>query len=65
MAAVVTMLANDETLPARLRDHALTGDWAWHRECHLNPDLLLIYAKLGEDGLALVRLGSHSELRLM
>lgn len=38
------------------------GDWAGYRECHLKPDLLLIYGKLGADTLRLARLGSHSEL---
>jgi mRNA interferase YafQ len=40
----------------------LTGDWAGYRECHLKPDLLLIYRKIGEETLTLARLGSHSEL---
>lgn len=47
--------------PKRLKDHALSGDWKDHRECHLKPDLLLIY-RITDDGITLVRLGSHSEL---
>jgi mRNA interferase YafQ len=42
-------------------DHALAGDWHDHRDCHLKPDLLLIYRKV-DNVLQLVRLGSHSEL---
>lgn len=36
--AVITALANGETLPAKNRDHALTGPWSEHRECHILPD---------------------------
>ena len=55
------MLASDEALPARLRDHALSGNWSGFRECHVRPDLLLIYEK-PQGTLRLIRLGSHSEL---
>ena len=44
------------------RDHALSGKWAGYRECHIKPDLLLIYRKVNTDTLRLARLGSHSEL---
>jgi mRNA interferase YafQ len=47
-------------LPAK-RDHPLSGEWIGHRECHLAPDLLLIYRK-SPGLLELTRLGSHSEL---
>jgi mRNA interferase YafQ len=57
----VRMLASDVPLPARFRDHALSGQWSGFRECHLRPDLLLIYEK-PPDILRLIRLGSHSEL---
>lgn len=59
---LLELLAADLPLPARHRDHALTGNWADHRECHLKPDLLLIYRKAAEGLLQLVRLGSHSDL---
>ena len=59
---VLLALAADATPDARLRDHELVGDWANYRECHLKPDLLLIYQKAGSDVLRLARLGSHSEL---
>ena len=60
--AIVATLARDEPLAMRHRDHALTGEWKDHRDCHVRPDLVLIYRKLDNDTLELVRLGSHSEL---
>ena len=48
-------------LPERNRDHALSGNWSGYRECHVRPDLLLIY-EMAEGVLRLIRLGSHSEL---
>ncbi len=59
---VVELLANDKPLEPRHRDHALTGDWKDHRDCHIKPDLVLIYRKPDAERLQLVRLGSHSEL---
>ncbi len=64
LLAVVETLAKDETLPARYSDHALTGAWKGHRDCHVKPDLVLIYRKPDGETLELVRLGSHSELEL-
>lgn len=64
LAAVVALLATDAPLDERYRDHALTGDWKDHRDCHIRPDLVLIYRKPDDDTLQLVRLGSHSELGL-
>jgi mRNA interferase YafQ len=61
---IVEALQNDHTLEPRHRDHALTGDWNDHRDCHIRPDLLLIYRKPDDETLQLVRLGSHAELGL-
>lgn len=64
---VMDMLSSDAVLPEKYRDHALTGDWKDHRDCHIKPDLVLIYQKTDDDELLilqLVRLGSHSELGL-
>ena len=61
---IIAMLANDELLPERCRDHALTGEWKDFRDCHIKPDLVLIYQKLDDERLVLARLGSHSELWL-
>jgi mRNA interferase YafQ len=49
-------------LPRRYFDHALSGEWQDCRDCHIKPDLILIYRKPDETSLELVRLGSHSEL---
>ncbi len=59
---VLYKLIHDEVLPEKYRDHALSGDWSDYRECHIKPDLLLIYKKTEENTLRLARLGSHSEL---
>jgi mRNA interferase YafQ len=61
---VVNTLAQGEPLTERDRDHALTGDWRDHRDCHIKPDLILIYRKPDAETLQLVRLGSHAELGL-
>jgi mRNA interferase YafQ len=61
---IVKALANDEPLAEKHRDHALTGEWKDHRDCHVKPDLVLIYRKPDKEVLQLVRLGSHSELGL-
>ncbi|MGH6988435.1 MAG: type II toxin-antitoxin system YafQ family toxin [Stellaceae bacterium] len=56
------MLAADLPLPRRYFDHALSGEWQDFRDCHIRPDLILIYRKPDEATLELVRLGSHGEL---
>lgn len=61
---VLRQLAADEPLEARFRDHGLAGEWKDHRDCHIRPDLVLIYRKPDGETLQLVRLGSHSELGL-
>jgi mRNA interferase YafQ len=62
LSAILERLASDMVLPENSRDHALSGDWAGYRECHVKPDLLLIYRRVNQDILRLARLGSHSEL---
>jgi mRNA interferase YafQ len=62
LTPILSALANDISLEARHRDHGLSGEWSGYRECHIKPDLLLIYRKPDEETLQLVRLGSHSEL---
>ena len=61
---IVEALANDQLLDPHYRDHALTGDWKDYRDCHIKPDMVLIYRKPDDVVLQLVRLGSHSELGL-
>lgn len=62
LAVVLGPLMADEPLAPRFRDHALTGEWSDHRDCHVRPDLVLIYRKLDTDVLQLARLCSHAEL---
>ena len=62
--AVLGQLVIDQPLAERHRDHPLTGEWKDHRDCHVRPDLVLIYRKPDDTVLQLVRLGSHSELGL-
>ncbi len=62
--AAVDLLATDATLPHRNFDHPLSGEWGDFRDCHLKPDLILIYRMPDAASLELVRLGSHSELGL-
>ncbi len=61
---VLVALATDQPLEPSYRDHALTGVWKDHRDCHIKPDLILIYQKPDNESLRLVRPGSHSELGL-
>lgn len=61
---VVNLLAADAPLPRRNFDHPFSGEWDDHRDCHIRPDLVLIYRKPDDGSLELVRLGSHSELGL-
>ena len=60
---VITQLAVGEPLPEKNRDHALSGNFVGHRECHISPDWLLIY-RYEDDVLVLTlsRTGSHSDL---
>ena len=63
LLSVVDTLAAEKPLERKYRDHAMNGDFIGHRECHIEPDWLLIY-KVEEDALllTLTRTGSHSEL---
>ena len=60
---VIKMLAAGEVLPAKYKDHNLSGDYAGCRECHITSDWLLIY-EVAEESLILylTRTGSHSDL---
>ena len=63
LESVVEWLATGHPLPSKLRDHPLKGTMDGFRECHLEPDWLLVY-RYREDGrtLELARTGSHSDL---
>lgn len=60
---VIRCLARGDILPEKQKDHALTGDWTGHRECHILPDWLLVY-RVEDDVLVLTltRTGTHSDL---
>lgn len=60
---VIATLSMGDPLPDKNKDHALTGNWSGHRECHILPDWLLIY-RIENDILVLTlsRTGSHSDL---
>ncbi|WP_462364042.1 type II toxin-antitoxin system YafQ family toxin [Pyramidobacter porci] len=60
---IVEMLAKEQTLPQECRDHDLGGNWSGFRECHIEPDWLLVYA-IDRNDLVLIlsRTGSHSDL---
>ena len=62
LETAIQLLANDHTLPPRYRDHPMHGNRAGERNCHLRPDLVLIYAKPNPTDLNLLRLASHSDL---
>ena len=63
LTKVIQILADGKSLPPQNRDHALSGNYACFRECHIAPDWLLIY-EISEDTLFLylTRTGSHSDL---
>lgn len=60
---VLESLCDDRSLPKPCRDHALSGNWHGFRECHLRPDLLLIYRQTSDGHVVeFSRIGSHAEL---
>lgn len=63
LTKVIQILADGKSLPPQNRDHALSGNYAGFRKCHIAPDWLLIY-EISEDTLFLylTRTGSHSDL---
>ncbi|HHX54442.1 MAG TPA: type II toxin-antitoxin system YafQ family toxin [Clostridiales bacterium] len=60
---IIRKLSRGEPLPEKNRDHALTGNWNGYRECHIQPDWLLVY-RIQNDllVLTLIRTGTHSDL---
>ncbi|OOE69171.1 type II toxin-antitoxin system mRNA interferase toxin, RelE/StbE family [Salinivibrio kushneri] len=58
---VIKQLQLGETLPEKYVDHSLSGNWQNYRDCHVKPDLVLIY-KVDDTSLKLARIGAHSEL---
>ena len=63
LETVITILAEERSLPRQYNDHPLTGNYAGNRECHITPDWLLIYKINGKELiLYLTRTGTHSDL---
>jgi mRNA interferase YafQ len=64
LESIIELLANDISLPQKYEDHPMKGKWKGCRECHIEPDWVLIYKKINDDELYLylTRLGSHSDL---
>ena len=61
LESVITLIVQEKPLPEKLKDHTLIGNYAYRRECHIEPDWLLIY-KLEEGKVTFERTGSHSDL---
>ena len=61
MDEAIEVLAKEDQLPAKNRDHPLQGDYKGYRECHIEPDWLLIY-KVEGDSIYFVRTGTHADL---
>jgi len=61
LQTLIEKLVNRETLEAKYKDHGLAGSLKGYRDCHIEPDWLIIY-KIAHDTLILERTGSHSEL---
>ena len=62
LKSIIVMLENNEKLPTSARDHKLVSNWTGRRECHIEPDWLLIYKIPDESTLLLERTGSHADL---
>lgn len=61
LRVVIEKLATGENLESKYKDHQLSGNWKKHRNCHIEPDWILIYRSTADE-LSLERTGSHSEL---
>ena len=61
LRTVIEKLADGQLLEPKYHDHQLSGNWKGHRDCHIEPDWILIY-RISVDDLYLERTGSHSDL---
>ena len=64
LLAVLELLAVDAPLPSRYVDHPMKGQYADCRDCHLRPDLVLVYRKRDADVLELSGIGTHVQLAI-
>ena len=62
LLGILELLITDFELPAKYFDHSMIGNWNDHRNCHIKPDLVLLYRLPNNETLQLVRIGTHSEL---
>jgi mRNA interferase YafQ len=62
LEAALAFLVTDKPLPVKNSDHPLTGPYKGFRDCHIKPDVVLIYSKPNKTTLWLARIGTHSEL---
>lgn len=62
LTEIIYKLASNVSLEPKYKNHPLSGDWNGYWECHIKPDLLLIYKKIEPNSMLLARIGSHSEL---
>jgi mRNA interferase YafQ len=58
---LILLLSEKAPLPPRYKDHPLKGEWKHHRDCHIEPDWLLLY-KIEDNDLFLIRTGTHADL---
>ena len=61
LVRIIELLLSEKPLPIKYRDHPLRGKWVERKDCHVEPDWILIY-RHSEDELLLERTGSHSDL---
>ncbi len=61
LKVIIERLVDRQTLEPKYKDHQLSGNWKGHRDCHIEPDWILIY-QLTDNALILERIGNHSEL---
>jgi len=61
LKSAIDILLSGQELPPKYKDHALVGNWGGHRDCHIEPDWLLIY-QFRENELRLERTGTHADL---
>ena len=61
LSKIIEFLLKDDRLPSRYKDHPLKGRWKGRRDCHIEPDWILIY-RASSDEIRLERTGTHSDL---
>lgn len=62
LKTIIDLLIDDDLLPAQFKDHPLRGNWEGSRDCHIEPDWVLIYTLEGKNHVRFERTGTHSDL---